>query len=90
MIREHRRGEGAGEVDTSLYLPTAVETNGLLPGAYSSMCSTGYSLAFRLELEVEPSLLHQNSETRDRGPFSRDILNLFLDVIHILIYSRAF
>ena len=49
------------------------------------MCSTGYSLAFRLELEVEPSLLHQNSEIRDRGPFSRDILNFILDVIHTLV-----
>ena len=29
-------------------------------------------------------------EARDRGPFSNDILTLFLDVVHTDIYSRAF
>lgn len=43
------------------------------------------SLGLKLNL-----LFFTKTETRDRGPISKDILIFCLDVIHKLIYSRAF
>lgn len=86
MIRGHRRGEEAGEVDINLHSATVVDSRDFLLLNISMRVITGYILAFRFSFEVEPSL-HQNRRT---ARLSNDILTFLLDFVHTKIYSRAF